>query len=115
MTEAQFAAQFERVFRYHNKITSELISNASDLDGKEQEHPALSEAEENMNEACEPLNEVVSLEAVSQHAGFWTERKLPEAVPKCEEATQRVETLLQESFSKKHLDLRNLPESASDR
>jgi hypothetical protein len=103
MTEAQFAAHFEHVFRYHNRITSELIDTLSNLDADNEEPPELSEAEEDMHEACEPLNEVVSLEAVSQHAGFWTENELPEAVPACEEATQHVETLLRESFHNQHL------------
>jgi hypothetical protein len=95
MSRAQFAAQFERVFRYHNRITNELIMELPSLSLTEEDTDDLSDAEERMNEACDSLNEVASLEAVSQHADFWTESGLPEAVPRCEEATHAVEELFE--------------------
>jgi hypothetical protein len=95
MSQAQFAAQFERVFRYHNRITNELIMELPSLSLTEEDTDNLSDAEERMNEACDSLNEVASLEAVSQHADFWTQSGLPEAVPRCEEATHAVEDLFQ--------------------
>ncbi|MGY6217493.1 hypothetical protein ACW73L_20245 [Methylolobus aquaticus] len=95
MSQAQFAAQFERVFRYHNRITNELIMELPSLSLSEEDTDNLSDAEERMNEACDSLNEVASLEAVSQHADFWTESGLPEAVPQCEEATHAVEALFE--------------------
>ena len=53
-----------------------------------------------MSEACDTVNEVASLEALSQHADFWTRRDLPEAVPACEEATFAVENLFLELGSR---------------
>lgn len=99
MTEAEFAAQVERVFRYHNKIMNELIAGLPSLSDDEETDSELSDAEEDMNEACEPLNEVISDESVFRSSSFWTKRKLPEAVPECEEATLRVETLLRHPFA----------------
>ena len=96
MSDAQFAAQFERVFRYHNRITNELIMELPGLSLSEEETDDLTDAEEHMNEACDTLNEVASLEAMSQHADFWTKSTLPEAVPECEEATRNVEDLFRE-------------------
>lgn len=93
MSQAQFAAQFEHVFRYHNRIMNELIMELPSLSLTEEDSDDLNDAEEQMNEACDTLNEVASLEAVSQHADFWTLRGLPEAVPACEEATHTVEDL----------------------
>ncbi|MBM4200644.1 MAG: hypothetical protein FJ189_05095 [Gammaproteobacteria bacterium] len=93
MSQAQFAAQFERVFRYHNRIMNQLIMELPSLALTEEDSDSLTDAEEHMNEACDTLNEVASLEAVSQHADFWTQRGLPEAVPACEEATNAVERL----------------------
>jgi hypothetical protein len=112
MTEQQFAAYVEHVFRYHNKVMNDLINasvNASDLgdDGD-----GLADAEEKMNQACEPLNEVVSAESVAQGVSFWTKRKLPDAVPECEDATQHLEFLLREAFkTRKSLDLTDFPAS----
>ncbi len=105
MTQQQFAAHVERVFRYHNKVTSDLIDATEESD-LEDEDGALSDAEEKMDEACEPLNEVVSEEAVARESSFWTRRRLPEAVPACEEATQHLEKLMRDLFkSRQKLDV----------
>lgn len=102
MSEAEFAAQVERVFRYHNRIMNELISDMAALQSDDDAASQLTEAEEDMDEACEPLNEVISDEAVFRSSNFWTKRKLPEAVPECEEATWRVETLLRQPLASGH-------------
>ena len=110
MTQAQFAAYVERVFRHHNKVMNDLINAAGELPDEGDDSDMLSSAEEVMNEACEPLNEVASAEAVSQPASFWTTRKLPEAVPACEAATLRLERLLNDAFkTRRTLDLTDCP------
>lgn len=112
MSEEQFAAYVERVFRHHNKVMNDLINVSEDLSDEGDDGNALSDAEEHMDEACEPLNDVASAEAVSQRASFWTTRKLPDAVPECEAATQRLEVLLREAFkTKKNLDLTDFPDT----
>jgi hypothetical protein len=97
MTQQQFAAHIERVFRYHNKVMSDLIDVSTDRHFGD-DNDALSDAEERMDEACEPLNEVVSEEAVARESSFWIRQRLPEAVPACEEATQHLEKLLHDLF-----------------
>jgi hypothetical protein len=104
MTQQQFAAHVERVFRYHNRVMSDLIDVNTDRDFGDDD--ALSDAEEQMDEACEPLNEVVSEEAVARESSFWTRQRLPEAVPACEEATQHLEKLLHDLYkSRRKLDV----------
>lgn len=115
MTEEQFAAYVEHVFRYHNRVMSDLIDATGDESELDDNGDRLADAEERMNEACEPLNEVVSAAAVSQGASFWTKRKLPEAVPDCEDATHHLEFLLREAFkTRKTLDLTDLPPAVPD-
>jgi hypothetical protein len=96
MTKEQFAAHFERVFRYHNGVMNDLISSSADLAESSPDGSAISEAEAIMDEACEPLNEVVAAESVSEKVGFETMRLLPAAVPECEAATRDLEVLLLE-------------------
>lgn len=112
MSQAQFAAQFEHVFRYHNRVMNELIMELPSLSLTEEDTDTLSEAEEHMNEACDSLNEVVSLEAVSQHADFWTKRGLPEAVPACEEATHVVEEVFKNLHTRSKTQYGAPPEHA---
>lgn len=112
MTEEQFAAHVEHVFRYHNKVMNDWITSSPDLSDEGDDEGALSDAEEEMDEACEPLNEVVSAEAVSERASFWTRKKLPQTVPECEAATQHLESLIREAFKlKKKLDLTDFPDT----
>ncbi|WP_139556727.1 hypothetical protein [Methylotetracoccus oryzae] len=94
MTKEQFATQFERVFRYHNSVMNNLINVSAELEESSPDGSAVSEAEAIMDEACEPLNEVVAAESVSEDVSFETMRLLPRAVPECEAATRRVEVLL---------------------
>jgi hypothetical protein len=94
MTKDQFAAHFERVFRYHNGVMNDLINSSENLAESSPDGSAISEAEATMDEACEPLNEMVAAESVSEKVGFETVRLLPRAVPECEAATRQVEVLL---------------------
>jgi hypothetical protein len=96
MTKEQFAAHIEHVFRYHNGVMDDLINSHNGLAGSGDSGSAISEAEGLMDAACEPLNEVVAAESVSEDAGFETMRRLPQAVPECEAASRSVEVLLLE-------------------
>ena len=101
MTRKQFAAHVEHVFRYHNEVMNELITHADELPAERNDADALRTAEENMDMACAPLNEIASAEIMAESASFWTKRKLPRAVPACEAATHHLEGLLQEAFKTK--------------
>lgn len=110
MSQEQFAVYFEQVFRHHNKVMNDFINATADSDDDRESPLAL--AEEDMDEACEPLNEVASEEAVSQNASLFTLGKLPESVPDCEAATKQLEALLQEAFkARQKIDLNQLPKS----
>jgi hypothetical protein len=94
MTQEQFAAHFERVFRYHNSIMNDLINDSADRVRGGDESRAISAAEATMDKSCEPLNDVVAAESVAETVDFKTIRRLPQAVPDCEVATRHLEILL---------------------
>lgn len=110
MTREEFAAHVEHVFRYHNQVMNDWITLSADFLDEADDNDAVTDAEEAMDEACEPLNEIVAAEAVAEEANFWTKRKLPQAVPECEAATLRLETLLREAFkTRKKIQLHDFP------
>ena len=91
MSEADFAAYFERVFRHHNTVVNEsmyTISPAHDSGDP------VANAEIKMDHACQPLNEAASAAATGETPDFWKKMELLDAVPECEAATRRLEKLL---------------------
>ena len=93
MSEQEFAAYVEHVFRHHNNVVNEsLFITPSALLGVG-EDPVVN-AEMKMHHACQPLNEVASLSATGQGSDFWLKMKLADAVPECEAATRDLEKAL---------------------
>jgi hypothetical protein len=95
MTQEEFAAYVERVFRYHNQVMNSLIEAAearSEQDSDEARE--LSAAETRMIRTCQPLNDVVSESLSGKSLGLQTELELADTVPACEEASQAVEDLI---------------------
>jgi hypothetical protein len=103
MSEAEFSAYVEKVFRHHNKVYNELISAAGieetdSVDG----HPnQLLTAEEDMIHVCLPLNEVVATTVEGGKPSMNSKWKLLSAVPACEAATRKVEALMPEEITHK--------------
>lgn len=99
MTEAEFAAYVEQVFRHHNAVVNDLMFAANRIEDKDDPADAeLMESETRMTHVCLPLNEMVSMMAVGHPPGFRTKLQLPDAVPECEAATRKVETLIPSGF-----------------
>jgi uncharacterized protein YceK len=99
MNEAEFAAYVEHVFRHHNNVVNDLMFASSTIEDKDGNADAeLVGAETRMDYACLPLNELVSALAGGQKPGFRTKMQLVKAVPECEAATRKVETLISSGF-----------------
>lgn len=91
MSEEEFSAYAERVFRHHNRVVNQSLY--ADPNGSAGADDPLSLAESKMDNACQPLNELASATADGQPLDFWMEWKLAEAVPDCESATRSLERL----------------------
>jgi uncharacterized protein YceK len=95
MNQAEFAAYVEQVFRHHNSVANDLLFSANSLEDPDSHaNLKLLRAEAKMRHACLPLNEAASAAATGGSPGFWTKMSLAGAVPKCEQATRKVESLL---------------------
>ncbi|QSA95729.1 hypothetical protein [Methylococcus sp. EFPC2] len=97
MTEEEFAAYLEHVFRHHNKVVDDLMFVMAHTDAPTPaDQDSLPLAEAKMAHACLPLNEAVSESATGKLPSFWTRMQLADAVPECETATRKVESLIPE-------------------
>jgi hypothetical protein len=100
MTEAEFSAYVERVFRHHNKVYNELMDGPDSEDEAEDggATPKLLNAEEDMIHVCLPLNEVVAATVGGSQPSLKSKWQLLSAVPACEAATRRVEALIPDTL-----------------
>ena len=88
----EFTRYVEGVFRLQNSMTSEIMALPETDDAKN--HDALLEAEQQMQEACDPLNEYVSRESEGLNVGFFLSRRVENSAINCEQAAQKVKSLL---------------------
>ena len=98
MTKQEFAAYTEATFRHHNTVMNDLILLSSLGSEEELADPQLVRAEHDMTEACKPLNEMVTATIEGVPLTMWSKLQLPNQVPACEAATQRVEAVMPETF-----------------
>jgi hypothetical protein len=95
MSEAEFSAYVEHVFRYHNQVVNSLIeASYAPEDSDRSGRTDLARAETRMLEACAPLNEVVSDSLSGRNSGLRAKLRLIDTAPACEGATRSVEALL---------------------
>jgi hypothetical protein len=88
----EFTRYVEGVFRLQNSMTSEIMALPETDDANN--HDALLEAEQQMQEACDPLNEYVSRESEGLNVGFFLSRRVENSAINCEQAAQKVKSLL---------------------
>ena len=86
-TREEFTQYVEKVFRFQNSMTSEIMALPETDD-------ALLEAEQHMREACAPLNEYASRESEGLNIGFFLSRRVEKSAIDCEQAAQKVKSLL---------------------
>ena len=96
MTQQEFSAYVEQVFRHHNTVYNTLITELAleNPDYSDTENAELHQAEQKMLSVCAPLNDVVSAQAEGRKLDMATYMKLSSSVPACEAATDRVEDLI---------------------
>ena len=89
--------QLEELFRRQNNATSEVMMLTMD-DPDAESFTDLFEAEAEMQQACEPLNEYAVRERDKLEAGLILIKKILDAMAACEESTEQVELILNEDF-----------------
>jgi hypothetical protein len=87
----EFTRYVEGVFRLQNSMTSEIMALLETDDAKN--HDVLLQAEQQMQEACGPLNEYVSRESDGLNIGFFLSRRVEKSAIDCEQAAQKVNSL----------------------
>ena len=90
MTRDEFAEYVEATFRYHNQTVNNLITEFSYSD-ELAPSTALVKAEEDTSALCQPLHNMVTATLEGRQLSFWSKLLLPNQVPKCAEASRRVE------------------------
>jgi hypothetical protein len=90
-TKEEFTRYVESVFRLQNSMTSEIMAF---LEADVSNHDDLLEAEQHMQEACAPLNEYASRESEGLSTGFLLSRRVEKSAIDCEQAAEKVKTLL---------------------
>jgi hypothetical protein len=92
-TKEEFTRYVEGVFKLQNSMTSEIMELlAADSANN---HDDLLLAEQQMQEACGPLNEYASRESEGLNIGFFLSRRVEKSAIDCEHAAQKVKTLLE--------------------
>lgn len=95
LDKTAFAAYIEQIFRYQNRVIDDLIVADSLLEDTAAElDPRLVRAEEGMEEACQPLIDVVNARIEGRELGFFEKLQLPTMAPACEAATRKLEGML---------------------
>lgn len=92
MSREEFTQYVEGVFRLQNSITSEVMILLEGDDTKK--HEALLQAEQQMQEACGPLNEYASRDVDGLSIGLFLRRRVEKSAIDCERAAQEVKSLL---------------------
>ena len=91
-TQEEFTRYVEGVFKLQNSMTSEIMALPDIDDAKN--HDALSAAEQQMQEACAPLNEYASRESEDLNIGLFLRRRVEKSAIDCEQAALKVKLLL---------------------
>ena len=88
----EFTRYVEEVFRLQNGMTSEIMALLETDDVKN--YDALLQAERHMQETCAPLNEYASRDSDGLNIGFFLRRRVEKSAIDCEQAAQKVKSLL---------------------
>lgn len=89
-SQEEFTRYVEHVFLLENSMTSEIMSLSDDA----KNHDALLEAEQQMQQACDPLNEYASRDMDGLSIGLFLRRRVEKSANDCEKAALKVKALL---------------------
>jgi len=93
LSRDEFARYVEEVFRFQNRMTSEVMMLLP-TDESGSSHDDLLLAERQMHEVCASLNEYAVRESEGQRIGLFLSRNLEKSAVDCEQAALRVQALL---------------------
>jgi hypothetical protein len=92
LSKEEFARYVEEVFRFQNRMTSEVMMlTATDEGG---DSPGLLKSEQRMQQVCAPLNEYVSRDIDGLGNGLSLQRQVVKSAFDCDRAAHEVERLL---------------------
>jgi hypothetical protein len=88
----EFEHYVEEVFRLQNSLTSEvmMLQESDELSDSER----VLQAEQQMRQQCDSLNEYVARDADGQDSGFILRQRVEKTAGDCERAAQALELLL---------------------
>ena len=92
MTIEEFTMYTEAVFRRQNKASNQVIMLAEEVDPAT--YQKLAEAEEQMLEACGPLNKIAARQRDQESVGLSLKLEIAPTIDACDRATTQLETLL---------------------
>jgi hypothetical protein len=94
MSREEFTHYVEGVFRLQNSISSEVMILQEGEDSKK--YQAVLQAEQQMREACRPLNEYASRDIDGLSIGLFLRRRVEKSAIDCERKAEEVKSLLAE-------------------
>jgi hypothetical protein len=92
LSREEFAQRVEHVFRLQNQMTSEVMMLQESE--QPQKYGALLQAEQNMQQMCADLNELVSRDNDGLSTGLFLQLRVEKSVTNCEQAALAVKQLL---------------------
>lgn len=97
MSREEMTVHVEHVFRRHNQVETRLLSVLQILNGRiPPSYEALLQAEADMLDACDELNEFAIRRRDDRRIGIVAKWRIPRSTQDCERKTQVVEELLDE-------------------
>ena len=92
-SKKDFEHYVESVFKFQNQLTSQVMMISASGEDLE-DYDELLQAEQQMREACEPLNEYAVKEIDGSRIGFFLRRRVERSAYACEKSAFKVENLL---------------------
>jgi hypothetical protein len=92
LSNKEFEKYVEEVFRFQNRMTSEVMMlTSSDEEGN---YSGLLKAEQHMQQVCAPLNEYASRDMDGLGAGLRLQQQVVKTAMDCDRAAHEVEVML---------------------
>ncbi|WP_236994353.1 hypothetical protein [Candidatus Methylomicrobium oryzae] len=92
LSKEEFARYVEEVFRFQNRMTSEVMMLTATDEGND--FPGLLKSEQRMQLVCAPLNEYVSRDIEGLGSGLSLQRQVVKTAFDCDRAAHEVDRLL---------------------
>jgi hypothetical protein len=94
LSKEEFARYVEEVFRFQNRMTSEVMMLTTAEEGEN--YSVLLKSEQHMQQVCAPLNEYASRNIDGLSNGLSLQRQVVKTAMDCDRAAHEVELLLKD-------------------